>query len=298
MKHLMLSLLVLLLPVGAGAQDSLCITPRHGKAIENGVGQAPATALRALMEVATVDPRYGQLAAAAVLRKQFDTRPATELDAFVGDLLRLMRDGTKWQETKASIVLTSAAASFENADLGNPYTRAKDVFVRLYESFEDRTSQKVSRALYGVFNTGGVDYVRDLFKASEKPPPCFQPHSTLPPGVAPPPEEEWCPNKSVWCQAGNVLLYGGRDGPDPAAPDPAVWTPLCYRYRWLPASRHNALVPLNYRGVEALEVIHVGASATQAGLPAVRPVRGLKPLARRVRVAGCRWLLQCHPLAG
>ena len=32
-------------------------------------------------------------------------------------------------------------------------------------------------SLYGIFYAGGTDYVRDLFKASEKPfKPCFQTH--------------------------------------------------------------------------------------------------------------------------
>ena len=234
MKNLLLSLLVLMLPAVAAAQETR-VHYKKGMVMDNGTWQKPTpeTALRALMaqEVADSDP------AAALLRQVFHPRPAAELDAFADELARIVREGTNVQSSQASLALIFSAVKYQGTGRGTPYAGAVDAFVRLYESFEDHAHPRASHALYGVFQTGGTGYVRDLFKASEKPPkPCFQPHRfiVLLPGEEPPPpppKEEWCPNTSVWCQAGDILLYGGHDGPDPAAPDPEVWTPLCYRHR-------------------------------------------------------------------
>ena len=221
MKNPVLSLLVLLLPVGAGAQ------PTQGMLLVEGVWQipTPATALRAFVEHENPD---ADRAAVAVLRQVFNTRPAAELDAFAAELRRLVLEGTSAQSFRAQLALVFAAADSYGGG-GTPYAGAVDVFIRVYESLQSRADPRAYGVLGGVFVTGGAEYVRNLFKASEQPSkPCFQPHT---PEVEPPPKEEWCPNLSAWCQAGRVLLYYGRDAPDPAAPDPEVWTPVCYLYR-------------------------------------------------------------------
>ncbi len=233
MKNLTLLLLVLLLPASAGAQEAI-VLPERGMVMEAGVWQTPTptTALRALM--AQKGPGSYE-AAVAVLRQKFDTRPAAELEAFAADLERLITDGTEIQSIAADLALIFAASDYQD---GIPYAGAADVFIWVYESLEDRSHPKAYGALSGVYTTGDVDYVRDLFKASEQPlEPCFQSGEAryLVPGEDPPPlppKEEWCPNTSVWCQAGRVLLSGGKDGrPDPAAPDPELHAPLCERSR-------------------------------------------------------------------
>lgn len=100
----------------------------------------------------------------AVLRQSFEQRSAAELDAFAGELLRLMREGTWWQQTDARMVLLAAADAHGD---GVPYAGAVDAFLQLYESFSDKASKGAKAALGGVFDAGGVEQVRGVFEASE-----------------------------------------------------------------------------------------------------------------------------------
>lgn len=176
----------------------------------------PETALLALTTRYHHPFRYNPEGAAyALLRQAIEPHPEEVLDAFADQLLQLLRGGNEAYRDRASLVLAVAADT--TADPGNPgipYTGAVDVFIRWYESFDDRTDPMAVRALRDVAWVGGMDYVRAVFEASEQPPPCYQPHGRARPGETPPPQEEWCPNVAVWCTAG-LLLLEEDDGPDP-----------------------------------------------------------------------------------
>jgi len=168
-------------------------------------------------------------AAYALLRQAMEPRPEEELDAFADQLLQLLDGGNEAYRERAELVLLVAAlTTLEPGNPGIPYTRAVDVFIRWYESFEDRTDPMAVRALTRVAWVGGLDYVRTVFEASDQPPPCYQPHhGRVRPGETPPeppPEEEWCPNVAVWCNAG-LLLLEEDDGPDPD-----LYDQLCTRF--------------------------------------------------------------------
>ena len=211
MKNLMLPLLALLLPVGAGAQ------PKPGMLKENGVWKnpTPEAALHAIMTLKT----GGTRAAEAILRQEFEIRPPAELDAFAAELARIMVNGTNAESASAKMALIFAAKDFES---GTPYAGAVDVFIRIYESFENRTHRRAAAALRGVFKTGGEDYVRNLFNSSEQPPPCTQCGSFVDCSEV----ENPCPNVCTWCVAGDILRHTD-DGPDYK-----VWSDLCARKRY------------------------------------------------------------------
>ena len=154
----------------------------------------------------------GTSAAIAVLRQVYSQHTAEELDAFASELERLYLHGDTFQSHSAWHILWQAGADWEED--GIRYERSTEIFVRMYESFPDRTEPKAFSALHGIRITGGVDYVRNIFLTSDKPPQCtpFQ-WTHLAPG------EEFkevevenpCPNKSTWCDAGYVLLTGAHD---------------------------------------------------------------------------------------
>ena len=173
-----------------------------------------------------------EAAAYALLRQAIEPRPEKELDAFADQLLQLLRGDNDAYRDRASLALSVAAiTTLEPGNPGTPYARAVDVFIRWYESFEDRTDPMAVRALTHIARVGGMDYIRNVFEASEQPPPCYQPHygGRVRPGETPPqplPEEEWCPNVAVWCIAGAWLLE------DENGPDPQLHSQLCARLRF------------------------------------------------------------------
>ena len=238
MKRSIFFLAAALAPVALGAQE-------RGMLMERGAWQAPnpTTALRALMEqtpgsTAAVE-RQGHHAAVAVLRQSFEQRSAAELDEFAGELLRLMREGTWWQQTDARIALLAAA---DEHGAGVRYARAVDAFVKLYESFTDKTSKEAKAALGGVFDAGGVEQVREVFETSEQPQACVLTQRKRPlldpEGNArenangevmyEPLPANRCPNPpSTWCNAGFLLLYGDETGSLRGAPDQDRYRRLC-----------------------------------------------------------------------
>ena len=223
MNRIVLISVTLLVPAGIAAQEKEK-PPESGMVMEAGEWRAPtpATALRALLR----DPGglIGWDAAEAVLRQRFDTFSAAELDAFADDLVGLMRDGTEVQAYVASTALILSAATYMGPERGVPYAGAARAFIGLYESYDDSLGQRANAALYGVMETGGVEYVRRLFEASEKPPPCQHPPQVI--GLEMP--ENPCPNVCTWCQAGWLLVMNGADG----APDEDLWKALCMRMRY------------------------------------------------------------------
>ena len=202
-------------PADAGAQERAKRPPASGMVMEAGEWRAPtpATALRSLLR------DDSRAAAVAVLRQRLGPFSAAELDAFAADLADVIRNGTKPQATEARMALISSAATYDDHDV--PYAGATRAFVRLYESYEDSLGHEADMALFGVMQTGGVEYVRRLFEASEQPPPCQD--RTFRVEVP----ENPCPNVCTWCQAGFELLQNGVDG----APDEDLWKALCERRR-------------------------------------------------------------------
>lgn len=238
MRRHILFLAALFVPAALSAQD-------RGMVMESGEWRAPTptTALRALMEqspssTAEVE-RQGNHAAVAVLRQSFEQRSAAELDAFAGELLQLMREGTWWQQTDARMVLLAAADAHGD---GVPYAGALDAFLRLYESFSDKASKGAKAALGGAFDAGGVEQVRAVFEASEQPPACVLTQRQRPlldpegnvrrdangDVVYEPPPANLCPNPpSAWCNAGFLLLYGSEAGAVRGAPEEGLYRRLC-----------------------------------------------------------------------
>lgn len=233
MKRLMLSLLVLLLPAYAGAQEVPRQTPpERGMVLDQNEWRTPTpvTALRELQNAVASDVGgvlNGQQATVAVLRQTFDNRSTMTLDAFAHDLVTLVREGPEHQAHAAYMALIQAGTVYDDPDRGVPYSGAADAFIGLYESYVDRVSTEAEKALYGVFHTGGVEYVRDLFGASEQPPECQYPsQSERPDGQRGENLTNPCPNRSTWCMAGGLLVRNGE------GPDPATWERLCVRKRF------------------------------------------------------------------
>ena len=237
MKRPILFLAALLVPAALGAQD-------RGMVLDGGEWHVPnpTTALRALMaqspgSSAEVE-RQGHHAAVAVLRQSFEQRSAAELGAFAGELLRLMREGTWWQQTDARMVLLAAADAHGD---GVPYAGAVDAFLHLYESFSEKASKGAKAALGGLFDAGGVEQVRGVFEASEPPPACVLTQRQRPlldpegnvrrdanGDVMYASPANLCPNPpSVWCNAGFLLLYGDEAGAVRGAPDEDLYRRLC-----------------------------------------------------------------------
>ncbi|WP_419938214.1 hypothetical protein [Candidatus Palauibacter sp.] len=222
--------------VRAHAREVPSTAPEPGMVLVKETWQAPspAVALRALM-VPHEPGHSGNAPAIAVLRQQFEPRSKAELDAFAAELLGVMREGNGDQRRDAAIVLLVAANSESKdgvwpADPGTPYAGAAEVFRRLYESYEDPLSGEAKTALADLLDSGGIDYVRALFEASEPPPPC-QPQGG---GVRSGERHEMdnpCPNPpNMWCQAGKLLLYGAELAHERSlagAPDRVRYRQLC-----------------------------------------------------------------------
>jgi hypothetical protein len=243
MRRIIFLLLALLSPVGLDGQDR-DRPPKRGMVLESGEWKAPtpATALRAMEMLVVEESTTSYLrdlrasdAVRAVLRQRYDTHSDTELDAFAGELVRLIREGNEVQVYAAYYALTDAALEFDGApEEGVPYPGAVDAFIGLYESYEDRLGPEADRALHGVAQTGGFDYIRNLFESSEQPPACQWPAQT----AVEYPDGEWrfqtreelenpCPNVCVWCQAGDLLVIYTNDGPDEE-----LWSRLCEYKRY------------------------------------------------------------------
>ena len=210
-----------------------------GMVMEAGEWRAPVpeTVLRVMREVAEGDhpaTLAGREAAIAVLRQTFEARSPEELAVFARDLAAIIRDGPPWQAFSAYTALIGAAATTYNMERGPAYAGAVDAFIWLYESYADPIARDAEGALRGVFHTGGIQYVRDLYDASERPPDCQYPSQTMiegPDGTMVWETEEDlanpCPNRSTWCTSGGILTMNTDEGPDLED-----WEWLCSRKRF------------------------------------------------------------------
>ena len=216
-------LLLLLASLGT-AEEAVAVQRKPGMIEEGDAWKVPTpqTALRALLEEENHYP------VVAVLRQTMETRPAAELDALAEELMMLILEGTLEQSYDAKLALREAGS--EGGD-GTRYAKAKDIFVRIFESFEDPTDPDAFSALNRVYRTGGAEYVRAVFRSSKQPPSrCPGGQQVIRRINQPPPEPHsedlwYCP-RSLWCNAGRILQNTGGD-PDPEAPDRALGNRLC-----------------------------------------------------------------------
>ena len=211
MKQLVLLLLVCMLSASAIAQSKV------GMHFEDGVWKKP-TPQSALDALLMGNEDADHLPAVAMLRQQFDTWSAAELGVISDELGRIVREGTEVQSMLAYFALVEASMDVGE---GARYPGVADIFIQIYESYENRLSPEASSALLGVYQSGDEDYVRDLFETSEQPPAC-QGCGGLTrvdcEEVANP-----CPNVCTWCQAGHILVTYGHD-----RPDVELWRDLCW----------------------------------------------------------------------
>ena len=230
MKNPVLALLLILLPLDAQAHQT-DLLPKQGMVLAGGrvAGvPTPATALRALMAQETA--RAPTLLRPYCAKCSIPARQLSWMHSLLSSNGIVRRRGPAAQSypcARLALILRCGRLLRR----GHPVCRSGGcLHTGLRVVRQSRADPRAVDALYGIFYAGGTDYVRDLFKASEKPSkPCFQTPSARVPAEDPPPKEEWCPHKSVWCTAGDILLYGRSR--DPAAPDPGVWKHLCYRDR-------------------------------------------------------------------
>lgn len=160
--------------------------------------------------------------AVAVLRQKFDQWPASALDAFAEELGRIFVQGSYSQSSDAGHALQ--LATIESGE-GIPYTKSRDVFIRIYESVRETDLYMGKKVLSEVFYANGEDYVRDLFHGSTKPEKACSTSMRVnnPDGTRVDPRTK-CPYlHEPWCVAGRVLVYNQMWDPqlvEPLATDP------------------------------------------------------------------------------
>ena len=196
---------------------------QKGKVMEGGEWHVPTTEKALELMMLDIDDGGTGEPAEAILRQVFEAVPAAELDALAEELGRIVRDGTSFQSYQAADALI--AASRDHGE-GMPYTKSAEIFIGVYESFEDRMDPRASGVLLSVWQSGGKDYVRGLFNASTKPPECQNcgGRTNLLTSLSCESVENPCPNVGTWCQAASVLsLYD-------EGPSSDEWARLC-RFR-------------------------------------------------------------------
>ena len=131
-----------------------------------------------------------------------------ELDAFADDLARIATTHEDtWVRFPMGMVLLGAAVGEYS---GTPYLRAQDPLIELHKSAIGTKDEQGS--LQSVYGSGRPDYVKDVFKASEKP------AQTCVTGglIEPLPEarkNDRCPcRRYTWCAAAWVLIDKEGEG--------------------------------------------------------------------------------------
>ena len=194
---------------------------QKGKVMEGGEWHIPTT--EKALELLMLDSENGGTSepAEAILRQVFEVMPTAELDAFAEELGRIVRDGTKFQSHLASWALVMASDDYGR---GTPYAKSTEILINIYESLEDRIIHpRASGILLDVWHSGGKDYVRNLFNASQKPPECQNcgGRTNLLTSLSCESVENPCPNVGMWCQAAGVLSLKGE------GPSVDEWARLC-----------------------------------------------------------------------
>ena len=170
-----------------------------------------------------------------VLRQVHTTYTEDELDSFARQLEQVIRHGIEPQAYAARFALMSASVKEGE---GTPYSKAVDVFIRIYESYRASPSlqKEAGSALLDIYLAEGRAYVINLFQSTQKPQrPCYDPHGNWSPGVERPPKQEWCDTISIqseWCRAADVLR-SDSSGRLPEAPSIDVFARYCGPYEGL-----------------------------------------------------------------
>ena len=148
----------------------------------------------------------------AVVQQGLEPQPRIDLDAFVGDMIRIWITETGWWRRYAASSAVQAANIGKYHD-GTPYLGAVNELIRIYESIDDYPTLNANYVLSLLSRGEGIHYVRNIFNTTPKPPVCSR-TSILP-------SDNPCPNISPWCDAGRVLI--GQSG----GPEEEEWKALC-----------------------------------------------------------------------
>ena len=127
----------------------------------------------------------------------------SELDAFADDIARIAATHEDtWVRLRARSVLLGAAVGEYN---GTPYLRAQDLLVELHKSAIGTKDETV--ILMAVYGSGRADYVRDVFRSSEKPAQACVMGGLRSEPIPKDRMEDLCPyRRYTWCAAAWVLI--------------------------------------------------------------------------------------------
>ena len=134
-------------------------------------------------------------------------------------LEQIIRYGIEPQAYVARFALMSASVKEGE---GTPYSKAVDVFIRIYESYRASPSLQMEArsALLDIYLAEGKAYVINLLQSTQEPQkPCYNAHGGYSPSVERPPKEEWCDTiriASEWCRAVQVLWSDSSGRPSEA----------------------------------------------------------------------------------
>ena len=140
---------------------------------------------------------------------RFDPAPRTaaELDAFADRVAAVAADATLLDDVRWEATAALAGAASADGD-GNPYPRAFDLLVEVYEGGYDAALIRIKGDR---FPERGPAYMRELFDRSERPPICPWGEMFVPLDYRPPPGCEdysyWRDaHDTPWCKAGGYLF--------------------------------------------------------------------------------------------
>ncbi|MCY4672281.1 MAG: hypothetical protein OXD43_00695 [Bacteroidetes bacterium] len=213
MKAIVFSALIGLLAFSAIAQ------PKSGLHLKDGTWIAP-TPQSALDVISMNTGRIDY--AIAVLRQTHSKHKNAELDAFADKLVSIFLEGEFGMSATAATVLNMAGKDHGE---GMPYERSKHLFMSIYEEKKGADVIMATRALSGVFHSGGESMIRDMFHKSIKPAQACNPSMRVNnrDGSKVDPKTR-CPYyHEPWCDAGNILvlnLMNDKPVVSPVSTDP------------------------------------------------------------------------------
>lgn len=215
----------------SAAQDTpLPPNPERGMIFKDGAWRVP-TAAEAMQILMGLSSEYdndsiesGEITRAeyvlfAMIQQGLEAQSSINLDAFVSDLFQIWLEETGWRREVAYLALSDAG--FGKYHDGSLYPGVANELIRIYESIEDYYPRlSASHVLYMLSECGdiypecmGINYVRNVFNSTPKPPVCSRTSHFAP--------DNPCPNISPWCDAGEFLI--GKSG----GPDREEWEALC-----------------------------------------------------------------------
>ena len=211
-------LMAVLLPGVAMAQETterredgwVFVKDGNGVILQAFFSPTPQMALEAIRE------GKGAAKGSMVLKQTAERRSAAELDAFADELARLVLESpSKTVASTAFNVLKGSAVSYSAEEI--PYTRGLEVLIDIHEAMDGTEAVSTSIVRISIFHAGGEDYLKNLFASLEPPEkPCWlRPQRLLKNAPPEPPQEEWCPYETPWCELGSFLSHMKVEGVDP-----------------------------------------------------------------------------------